>query len=624
MTRRNILITGIFCLLLIAAYFGNGIYNNRTSATTSPESIPYEKPIAMKQFDEEYDVIVVGGEPEGVAAAVSAARNGAKTLLIERREELGGLFTFGMMNFLDIPQGADGKSVSHGIFEEWHNLVGKGSTFHIETAKAAFQKLVDNEQLLSLTTSTNVVESIMNGNQVVGVKLQNENGNFEVNGKTFIDATQDADFAVMTKVPYFIGGKDVGVEDKKMAVTLMLHLKNVNWDKVKETALIGKFGEAEVTDQAAWGFSHLHYEYKPVEQNTRLRGLNLAKVGDEYYINALQIFGIDGLDESSKDAAIEKGKKETKHILQFLQKEFPGFEKVEVASYPPELYVRETRHIWAEYQLPMADVWTNRDHWDNIGYGAYPVDVQAQTPQDYGFVLADPKQYAIPFRSLVPKEIDGILVVGRAAGFSSLAAGSARIVPTGMVTGQAAGTAAALSVGVNQSFRDMSKDTKMIETLRTKLDEQGAFVDHISTDYPHMGEWFDQSIQQLLNYGLVSAGYSNDLKIENDATKHSFVKLLKETIERTAPKENTELRKKITTIYNNEMAKENRLLQLADATQILTALVNDKEQTASWQGLIDQGVIGGKAAENISSENHNIKFKEMYAICAEMIRYVKE
>ncbi|KGR76527.1 FAD-dependent oxidoreductase [Ureibacillus sinduriensis] len=626
MTRRNILITGILCLLLIASLFGNHFDHIRTSATTGPQSIPYEKPTAMKQFDEEYDVIVVGGEPEGVAAAVSAARNGARTLLIERRSELGGLFTFGMMNFLDIPQGANGQSVSHGIFEEWHHLVGKGSTFHIETAKAAFQKLVNDEQLLSLTTDTTVTGSIMNGNQIVGVKLQNENGNFEVRGKSFIDATQDADFAVMSKVPYFIGGKDVGVEDKKMAVTLMLHLKNVNWDKVKETALVEKFGKAEVTDHAAWGFSNLHYDYKPVEQNTRLRGLNLAKVGDEYYINALQIFGIDGLDENSKQAAIEKGKKETMHILQFLQKEFPGFENAEVASFPPELYVRETRHIWAEYQLPMSDVWTNRDHWDNIGYGAYPVDVQAQTPQDYGFVLADPKQYAIPFRSLVPKEIDGILVVGRAAGFSSLAAGSARIVPTGMVTGQAAGAAAALAVQQNITFRDMSKDTKMIETLRTKLDEQEAFVDHFKSDYPHMGEWFDGSIQQLLNYGLVSAGYSNDLKVEHEATTHNFVKLLKETIERTAPKENAELRKKMATIYQNEMAKENRLLQLSDVSIVLSALVNGNAQTASWQGLIDKGIIGKEVAANIpgENENHHLKFKELYAICADMIVFLKK
>ena len=110
-------------------------------------------------------------------------------------------------------------------------------------------------------------------------------------------------------------------------------------------------------------------------------------MGDDYYINALQIFDVDGLSETAKAEAIEKGKRETQHVVEYLRKEFSGFENAEIASYPSELYVRETRHILAEYQLPMSDIWKNSDHWDNIGYGAYPVDVQAQTPHDYGYVI---------------------------------------------------------------------------------------------------------------------------------------------------------------------------------------------------------------------------------------------
>ena len=127
-------------------------------------------------------------------------------------------------------------------------------------------------------------------------------------------------------------------------------------------------------------------------------------------------------------------------------------------------------------------------------------------------LLSTPEQYAIPFRSLVPKEVDGLLVVGRSAGFSSLAAGSARVVPTGMVTGEAAGVAAVLADSKRSFFRDMSKNETMIETLRETLDQQGAFVDHVETDYPYKGEWYDESIQTLMDYGLVVGGYSNDLK----------------------------------------------------------------------------------------------------------------
>lgn len=566
----------------------------------------------------EYDVIVVGGEPEGVSAAVSAARNGAKTLLIERRAELGGLFTYGMLNFLDIPQGETGESVSKGIFSEWHKLVGSGSAFGIAEGKAAFRTLVNREPNLTVLTETNVLGPEMEGKRVVGIRVENQNGEMLIRSKAFIDATQDADFAAMSGVPSFTGGEDIHIQDKKMAVTLMIHLKNIDWDKVKETARAKKFGDADVRETVAWGFSNLHYDYIPVEKDTRLRGLNLVKIKDEYFINALQIFAIDGLDEVAKRNAIEKGKRETKHILQFLQKEFPGFEHAEIASFPTELYVRETRHILAEYQLPMSDIWTNQDHWDSIGFGAYPVDVQAQTPHDYGYVLCNPKQYAIPFRSLVPKQIDGLLVVGRSAGYSSLAAGSARVVPTGMATGEAAGVASALAAKKGISVRDISKSKQMIEMIRSTLEKQGAFVKHMEASYPYQGEWYDPAIQTLINYGLVMGGYNNDLNVDAQATKHSFINLLKAVIDRAKPSMGKQIEGRLESVYQKIKAAENGPLELVDAASILGELLLD-EPTADWQQIIEKGLIDKSTATNIPPQNHQLQQKELYAIIASIV-----
>ena len=107
-----------------------------------------------------------------------------------------------MLNFLDIPQGEDGKSVSRGVFQEWHKLVGGGNAFGIVEAKAAFKKLVDEESNITLLTETNVVEPVMDQNKITAVKLKNKNGEYTISGKAFIDATQDADFAAMSNVPY--------------------------------------------------------------------------------------------------------------------------------------------------------------------------------------------------------------------------------------------------------------------------------------------------------------------------------------------------------------------------------------------------------------------------------------
>lgn len=583
----------------------------------------YEKPEVLEKVDNEYDVIVVGGEPEGVAAAVMAARTGSKVLLVEKREELGGLFTYGMLNFLDIPQGEDGNSVSHGIYKEWHSLVGGGNAFGIEEAKAAFKKLVDAENNITLLVNATVEEALMDGNTVVGAKIKTVSHTQDVKAKTVIDATQDADFAVMAGALYFKGGKDIGIEDKKMAVTLMLHLKNVNWDGVREAAKSQKFGYAEVNNQVAWGFSELHHMYKPTEENTRLRGLNLVKIGDDYYINALQIFGIDGLSEQSKAEAIEKGKRETDHILNYLRAEFPGFENAEVASYPTELYVRETRHILAEYQLSMSDVWTNRDQWDSIGFGAYPVDVQAQTPNDLGYVIASPKQYAIPFRSLVPQKIDGLLVVGRSTGYSSLAAGSARVVPTGMVTGDAAGVASSLAIKEGVTFRELSKNKELVETLRTMLDEQGALVDHRITSYPYQGEWFDEAVQTLINYGLVVGGYNNDLDVDGQPTLNSFLNMLIGSVTRPDSNVKDLYENKVVEMVNKNYSDENPQLTLETVSNILAYVFLDAPNNANnWTSLIETGIISESTAINIDASKNELLKKEMYAICADVIQYL--
>src|SRR5699024_4755251 len=148
------------------------------------------------------------------------------------------------------------------------------------------------------------------------------------------------------------------------AVTLMIHLDNVDWEKIDQAADDDVFGGGEVYGNVGWGFSELHYDYEPVNPDTRLRGLNIVREKDgSVIINALQVFGIDGLDPAERERAIDIGIDETEPIVEFLREHFPGFENAEIVQYPTELYVRETRHIEAEYQLPLSDVWENKDHW---------------------------------------------------------------------------------------------------------------------------------------------------------------------------------------------------------------------------------------------------------------------
>lgn len=597
---------GLAGAALAAIIFGIAWLFETSSASKAPLS------------KESYDVIVIGGEPEGVAAAVSAARNGAEVLLVEERSGLGGLMTFGKLNFIDMVQGIGGHNAIGGIFKEWHEMVGADSAFEIERAKSAFLELAEKEPTLTLSFNTELKNAVKDGNStVIGAVLTTQGKEFTVYGSRFIDATQDATFATDAGAPYYLGGEDINLKDRLMAVTPVIHLTGVDWEGVKRAAKEETFGPAEVTPSVGWGFSELHYDYKPKEGNTRLRGLNIVRTipegGEEqFYINALQIFGVDGLDKKSKTEALEKGNREAEHILSYLRANFPGFENAVIAEPPSELYVRETRHIKSEYMLPMSDIWKNADHWDSIGFGGYPVDVQATSLGDYGYVLSSPVQYAIPFRSLVPLEIENLLVVSRSAGYSSLAAGSARIIPTGMAAGEAGGAAAALSLEKNITFRQLANNEKAIQELRTGLKNQGAMLDHFDLPYPYEGEWFDGAVQFHLDYGLAAGGYTNDLGVEEPLNTINFSNMLSMGLLRIDQKLHNLYKPRFDAIYALEGVEQQILTRNGAASFMISVFTDEQLESDPWNQVLELGLIDSFIHEKIPEERELIRAEGFY------------
>jgi hypothetical protein len=606
-------------ILLLSIIFGGGRTGEEQGEIIDVE--PYKKDITRT----EYDVIVVSGEPEGVAAAVAAARNGAKTLLIEHRDGLGGLMTYGMLNFIDLGYDKNDNVANAGIFEEWHKLVGGDYAFDIQRAKNAFMKLVQDEPNITLSLNTQLQDVIMaeDGETIHGVIVEDENGVHEYYAKRFIDSSLDADLAVLAGAPYFIGNEDIGLVNEKMAVTLMIHLEGIDWEGIKKAAREQVFGEGYVTSNVAWGFGALHFEYKPVEPNTRLRGLNIARQEDgSIYINALQIFEVDGLNKASIQEGIERGKRETDHVVEFLRAEFPGFENARVASYPDELYIRETRHVRAEYQLPITDVWENKDHWDSIGFGSYPVDVQATSIKNYGYVIATPRQYAIPFRSLVPLEVEGLLVASKASGYSSLAAGSARIIPTGMTTAQAAGIASTISIEHNISFREMAKNEDLIARLQNNIIQQGGLLYPYQLSYPYEGEWFYPSIAHLLSYGLVSGGYDNNLMMEEPLGQGAMLNILENGYTRIHTEEYKEAAL-LKEFRANIQDTQGPILR-DDMLSFLITLEGHNVESDVWQQAVQLSIVDEEMESRLAESRELTRAEGFYLLADHLSRIVND
>jgi len=492
--------------------------------------------------DDQVSLIVVGSEPEAVTTAVSAARNGVQTMLIAEDPVLGGLMTRGCLNFLDMNYGPDKELLTRGLFLEFYESLG--NAFDIEAAQNYFLEIVQKEPNIVLKLNTPFLRPLMEGNKIVGVVVQENGMEKEYRAERVIDATADADVAAAAGVPYTLGTEDYGVTGRTMGATLVFRVKGVNWPYVffynnfqrLLSKLNPKWGDpaAGATWKVAWGYGREALEYTPQDPLMRYRGPNLARQKDgTVLINALLIFGVDGLDPESRAQGIERGKQEIPHILQFMRERFPGFRRVELVDVAEELYIRETRHIIGEYRLTIDDVLENRDHWDRIAHGSYPVDIQPAGPQDLGNVIGKPAIYSIPYRSMVPLKVDNLLVVTRSASYDSLPHGSTRVLPVGMTVGEAAGVATAYSLGNNLSYREMIGRPQAIRWVQEKLQSQGAYLVQYDPPRPAvMDHWAYPGVKVMRRLGLAAGGYANDYHLEQAIMYWDADYLVKETWQR--------------------------------------------------------------------------------------------
>ena len=490
--------------------------------------------------EEGYHVIVTSGEPEGVAAALAAARNGMRTLLIERGDALGGLMTLGRLNILD--NNYLGRFlITQGIFNEFYSVVG--DAFDIQEAKDWFMNAVLSEPNITLMMETEIIGPIMDGNTIIGLDIREIGSNTvqSIRSHAVIDATVDGDIAAAAGAPYTWGGEDHGAHWTKQGVTLVFEVSGVDWERVRHHFRNDGSPITGADDKRAWGFVDEARNYVSVDGNMRFRGPNMARQNNgNVLLNAMIIFGVDALDPASLQDGIERGRREIPHIIEFMREYFVGFENAEYAGHAPRLYVRETRHFIGEYRLTITDVLENHDHWDGIGFGRYPVDLQPTGPYDLGTIIGVPFKFSIPFRSLVPLEIEQLLVVGRAASFDSLPHGSTRVMPIGMVSAEAAGTAVRYSVENDVTFRQMVQNRPSVRWLQNQLRRQGAhIVPFEAPREPVENHWAYDGMVIMRRLALAQGGYFNDYGMDNYLTSRwalqsRFNQMMRVINERTA------------------------------------------------------------------------------------------
>lgn len=412
-----------------------------------------------------YDVIVCGAGSAGTAAAYGAARAGANTLLLERHGYGGGILTAAMIHTFDAIKSCrnNDEIVAAGfareLLEEIANLGGLATpdnppealTVHPEMHKVAIDRLLAKAGV-KMVFHAPVSGALMESRNVTGVTASLRDGTADFRARVVVDATGDADIA-------YHAGAGFELAPDLQALTSHFRLGNVRgehtwdqWEAICRKAMQAAHAEGEI---GLYG------------------GPWIIRLTDsELSLNATRVCA-NPVDPEELTAAESQGRADMLKIWRILQARVPELAGSYILSGSSQLHIRESRKVVGDYTLTEEDIRDCRPFEDAIALGAWPVDIHATN----GFVGVHPHKddapepYHIPYRCLLPRGVENLLVAGKPISTTHRAHGSTRVPGTSLATGQAAGVAAALCASTGNTPRQIDTDY-----LRKVLENQGAIV----------------------------------------------------------------------------------------------------------------------------------------------------
>lgn len=434
------------------------------------------EPSRQIELLDDYDVVVIGGGPAGVCASLAASRGGLKTLLIEQSGCLGGIATAGLHSKVaqfkesrgpkEIVGGIPAEIVKRAVsdYEADYCPDGHDGLFvEIEGYKYLLDRMVE-EAGLNVLFYSQAADVIKEEDKPVGVILNNKSGRFAALGKVLIDCTGDGDVAYRAGCRMMHGREGDG---KMQPVTLMYTVGGVDTDAVrgymKKDHKLRDFCRlaAEQGYMRPWQSELMGFwfnSHRPDQINANFTHMPL-----------------DGSSAFDLTVAAIEGRKQVREAVEAMRALIPGFQDGYLITTASQIGVRETRRIYGRYVMTVDDIKNQTIFPDSIGLGSAFIDIHnTEGPgmdKKSGFTLPPGGYYSIAYRTLIPETMDNLLVAGRCHSATHEAAGSTRWMTQCMVMGQAAGTAAVLSIQTKTPVADLD-----YAKLQDRLTSDGAIL----------------------------------------------------------------------------------------------------------------------------------------------------
>lgn len=420
----------------------------------------------------ETDVLVVGGGCAGSTAAIAAARQGAAVTLVERYGFLGGVSTGVLDTFYGFyTPGEHARRVVDGVpgdierelhhrraaFERPNSFgAGTGVTYDAEALKRVYEELALAAGVQLLLHSF-CVDVELEGERVTGIILAGKAGLLRIKARAIVDCTGDADVAARAGAPFELAGVDGPVQ----TATTVFRVANVDTERA---TTVPRARLEELMREAAASGGYALPRLDGSIHRTTAPGVMLAIM--------TRLPGVDATDPVALTQAEVEGRAQVAEYVRFLRECVPGYEQAALIATSVQIGIRESRRVRGEYWLTEADVLAARRHDDDIALCAAPIEDHHAGRDTKWQYLPEGEVYGIPYRCLVPRRIEGLLVAGKCLSASHDAHASARNMAQCMAMGQAAGTAAALAVATGNSPRDVDN-----ALLRDQLMAAGAVLE---------------------------------------------------------------------------------------------------------------------------------------------------